>query len=147
MAAESEFSYYSCPIPLANIIISGWRWYGPSVETSKCDDARRVSATEQDSLPAEPARERHKRPAHGTLLAVRTLSSLPGTLINLPFCRYPNLYEVRLIPTKKDIAFVEYMDEGSATVAKDALHNYKLDGENKIKVSSRSSVIILLLTL
>ena len=29
---------------------------------------------------------------------------------------------------------MEYMDEGSATVAKDALHNYKLDGENKIKV-------------
>jgi RNA recognition motif-containing protein len=48
--------------------------------------------------------------------------------------RYPNLHEVRLIPTKRDIAFVEYFDEGSATVAKDALHNYKLDGENKIKV-------------
>ena len=48
--------------------------------------------------------------------------------------RYPNLYEVRLIPTKKDIAFVEFVDEASATVAKDALHNYKLDGENKIKV-------------
>jgi hypothetical protein len=48
--------------------------------------------------------------------------------------RYPNLYEVRLIPTKRDIAFVEYMDETSSTVAKDALHNYKLDGENKIKV-------------
>jgi hypothetical protein len=29
---------------------------------------------------------------------------------------------------------VEYVDEGSAGVAKDALHNYKLDGENKIKV-------------
>lgn len=50
--------------------------------------------------------------------------------------RYPNLHEVRLIPTKKDIAFVEYMDEASASIAKDALHNYKLDGENKIKVSS-----------
>jgi U2 small nuclear ribonucleoprotein B'' len=48
--------------------------------------------------------------------------------------RYPNLHEVRLIANKKDIAFVEYMDEGSATVAKEALHNYKLDGENKIKV-------------
>jgi len=48
--------------------------------------------------------------------------------------RYPNLYEVRLIPMKKDIGFVEYMDEASAGVAKDALHNYKLDGENKIKV-------------
>ncbi|KAI0026994.1 hypothetical protein K488DRAFT_63371 [Vararia minispora EC-137] len=54
-------------------------------------------------------------------------------LTNL-FSQYPNLYEVRLIPTKKDIAFVEYVDEGSATVAKEALHNYKLDGENKIKV-------------
>jgi hypothetical protein len=51
------------------------------------------------------------------------------------FSQYPNLYEVRMIPTKKDIGFVEYMDEGSATVAKDALHNYKLDGENKIKIT------------
>lgn len=51
-------------------------------------------------------------------------------------CRYPNLHEVRMIATKKDIAFVEFIDEGSATVAKDALHNYKLDGENKIKVNS-----------
>ena len=51
-------------------------------------------------------------------------------------CRYPNLHEVRMIPTKKDIAFVEYMDEGSATVAKDALHNYRLDGETKVKVST-----------
>jgi len=51
------------------------------------------------------------------------------------FSQYPNLHEVRLIPTKKDIAFVEYVDEGSATVAKDALHNYKLDGENKIKIT------------
>lgn len=53
---------------------------------------------------------------------------------SLTTIRYPNLYEVRLIPTKRDIAFVEYVDEASATVAKDALHNYKLDGENKIKV-------------
>jgi len=51
------------------------------------------------------------------------------------FSQYPNLYEVRLIPTKKDIAFVEYLDEASATVAKEALHNYKLDGENKIKIT------------
>lgn len=33
--------------------------------------------------------------------------------------RYPNLHEVRLIPTKRDIAFVEYFDAGSATAAKD----------------------------
>ncbi len=48
--------------------------------------------------------------------------------------RHPNLLEVRLIPNKRDIAFVEYADEGSATVAKDALHNFKIDGETKMKV-------------
>lgn len=51
------------------------------------------------------------------------------------FSQYPNLHEVRLIPTRKEIAFVEYLDEASATTAKDALHNYKLDGENKIKIT------------
>ena len=37
---------------------------------------------------------------------------------------------------------MEYMDEGSATMAKDALHNYKLDGENKIKVRVVGSVTV-----
>lgn len=59
--------------------------------------------------------------------------------------RYPNLYEVRLIPTKKDIAFVEFLDEGSAGVAKDALHNYKLDGENKIKVRGHERFLPILI--
>lgn len=66
------------------------------------------------------------------------LQNLPESVtkdqLNALFSQYPNLHEVRLVPSKKDIAFVEYLDEGSATVAKDALHNYKLDGENKIKV-------------
>ncbi|KAF9533554.1 hypothetical protein CPB83DRAFT_866994 [Crepidotus variabilis] len=67
------------------------------------------------------------------------LQNLPDSVakdqLNALFSQYPNLHEVRLIPTKKDIAFVEFLDEGSATVAKEALHNYKLDGENKIKIT------------
>ncbi|KIY52004.1 RNA-binding domain-containing protein [Fistulina hepatica ATCC 64428] len=66
------------------------------------------------------------------------LQNLPETVtkdqLMALFSQYPNLHEVRLVPTKKDIAFVEYYDEDSATAAKDALHNYKMDGENKIKV-------------
>jgi U2 small nuclear ribonucleoprotein B'' len=67
------------------------------------------------------------------------LQNLPETvtkeqLVAL-FNQYPNLSEVRLIPTKKDIAFVEYTDEASSTTAKEALHNYKLDGESKIKIT------------
>lgn len=67
------------------------------------------------------------------------LQNLPETvtkdqLVSM-FSQYPNLHEVRLIPSKKDIAFVEFMDEASSGVAKDALHNFKLDGENKIKIT------------
>ncbi|THV03790.1 hypothetical protein K435DRAFT_962276 [Dendrothele bispora CBS 962.96] len=49
------------------------------------------------------------------------LQNLPETVtkeLTTLFSQYPNLYEVRLIPTKKDIAFVEYMDEASSTAAK-----------------------------
>ncbi|PLW32928.1 hypothetical protein PCASD_12469 [Puccinia coronata f. sp. avenae] len=51
------------------------------------------------------------------------------------FKQYPNLVEVRTIPGRSNIAFVEYVDAASSGVAKDALHNYKFDGEHKIKVT------------
>ena len=49
--------------------------------------------------------------------------------------RHAGLVEIRTIPAKKDIAFVEFADEATATVAKDALHNFKIDGETKMKAS------------
>ncbi|WWC96420.1 hypothetical protein V866_003288 [Kwoniella sp. B9012] len=48
---------------------------------------------------------------------------------------HAGLVEIRTIPAKKDIAFVEFADENAATVAKDALHNFKIDGETKMKVT------------
>ncbi|KPV72200.1 uncharacterized protein RHOBADRAFT_18444 [Rhodotorula graminis WP1] len=56
------------------------------------------------------------------------------------FRPYPNLVEVRTIPGRRTIAFVEFDDEPSSAVARDALHNSAFgsagDGEpNKIKVT------------
>lgn len=49
---------------------------------------------------------------------------------------YPNLHEVRTIPGRKNIAFVEYDDEDSAGSAREALHNTKFgDGDSKLKVT------------
>ncbi len=103
-------------------------------QTSRCPDAGRVSASQQDPVLTKSTRERQQGPAHGPLLTVSIVFATSAFCTRRHATRYPNLHEVRLIANKKDIAFVEYMDEGSATVAKDALHNYKLDGENKIKV-------------
>ncbi|GAA5829891.1 hypothetical protein JCM11251_007923 [Rhodosporidiobolus azoricus] len=44
------------------------------------------------------------------------------------FRPYPNLIEVRTIPGRKNIAFVEFADEPSSGVARDALHNSKFSG-------------------
>jgi U2 small nuclear ribonucleoprotein B'' len=62
------------------------------------------------------------------------------------FRLYPNLIEVRTIPGRKNIAFVEFADEPSSAVAKEALHNTRFSGTagavpatseegNKIKVT------------
>jgi len=103
--------------------------------------AKRMAA-EMDGVAAAPAAKRPNVQMPDEYLPpnkILFLQNLPETVtkdqLMALFSQYPNLHEVRLIPTKKDIAFVEYIDEGSAGVAKDALHNYKLDGENKIKIT------------
>ena len=115
-------------------IISRWRCLCSSDQTADRPNARRISAPEQDSFPPESSRIRYERSTAGSLFSVGFPVLLDLLVADFIPSRYPNLYEVRLIPTKRDIAFVEFVDEGSAGVAKDALHNYKLDGENKIKV-------------
>ncbi|KAJ7040254.1 hypothetical protein C8F04DRAFT_1254017 [Mycena alexandri] len=111
--------------------------------------AKRLAA-EMDGAAAAPAPKRPNVQMPDEYLPpnkILFLQNLPESvtkeqLVSL-FSQYPNLYEVRLIPTKKDIAFVEFVDETSSGVAKDALHNYKLDGENKIKVRIAFQLVFL----
>jgi U2 small nuclear ribonucleoprotein B'' len=100
------------------------------------------AAAEVDGAAAAPAPKRPNvqmpdeyLPPNKILFLQNLPESVTKDQLNALFSQYPNLYEVRLIPTKKDIAFVEYADESSAGVAKDALHNYRLDGETKIKIT------------
>lgn len=50
------------------------------------------------------------------------------------FKPYPNLIEVRTIPGRRNIAFVEFVDEASSGVAREALHNTKLGGDDGVKL-------------
>jgi len=103
--------------------------------------AKRLAA-EMDGATAAPAPKRPNvqmpdeyLPPNKILFLQNLPESVTKDQLLALFTQYPNLHEVRLIPTKKDIAFVEYLDETSSGAAKDALHNYKLDGENKIKIT------------
>ena len=49
--------------------------------------------------------------------------------------RSPGFSEIRLIPSRPGIAFVEYETEGQAGVAKQNLKNYAIDDKHIIEVN------------
>jgi RNA recognition motif-containing protein len=51
------------------------------------------------------------------------------------FQQYPGFKEVRLVPGKKDLAFIEYETEQQAGIAKQSLNGYLMSESNPIKVS------------
>jgi U2 small nuclear ribonucleoprotein B'' len=51
------------------------------------------------------------------------------------FQQHPGFREVRMIPTKRDIAFVEYEDETLAAIAKAALGGHEIEEGKPIKVT------------
>ncbi|KAF9899675.1 hypothetical protein EC991_008457 [Linnemannia zychae] len=61
-------------------------------------------------------------------------SSLEAQLLGL-FQQYPGFKEVRMVPGKKGIAFVEYDNEYYSAAAKTALADYQIAPEHKMKVT------------
>jgi RNA recognition motif-containing protein len=116
------------------------RWDNPTHRKRKAKRAAAADATNPSATAPAPRRPVVQMPdEYLPPNKILFLQNLPidvhrDQLMAL-FGQYPGLSDVRMIPTKKDIAFVEFMDEATATVAKDALHNYKLDGEGKIKIT------------
>lgn len=51
------------------------------------------------------------------------------------FQQHPGFREVRMIPTKRDIAFVEYEDEALAAIAKAALGGHEIEEGKPMKVT------------
>ena len=49
--------------------------------------------------------------------------------------RFPGFKEVRLVPGRHDIAFVEFETEVQAGAAKDALQGFKITPTNAMKIS------------
>ena len=55
--------------------------------------------------------------------------------LSLPPYRFPGFREVRLVPGKSDIAFVEFENEVQAGTAKDALQGFKITPTNAMKIT------------
>ncbi|TNY18817.1 RNA binding protein [Rhodotorula diobovata] len=112
-------------------------------ESRRNDPARRKKLAQRAA--AKQAAETGVAPVAAAATAPRRIVQMPDEYLppnkilfvqNLPddttkeklealFRPYPNLLEVRTIPGRRNIAFVEFEDESSSAVARDALHNTK----------------------
>jgi U2 small nuclear ribonucleoprotein B'' len=55
-------------------------------------------------------------------------------MLSMVFGRFPGFKEVRMVPSRKGLGFVEYEDEAGAIQAKEMMHGKKL-GNSEIKVT------------
>uniref|UniRef100_A0AC34F3L8 RRM domain-containing protein n=1 Tax=Panagrolaimus sp. ES5 TaxID=591445 RepID=A0AC34F3L8_9BILA len=66
------------------------------------------------------------------------LSNLPedvtDDMIRMVFCPFPGLADIRMVPGRSDIAFVEFGTEPEATNAKKALNHFKITPSQAMRV-------------
>lgn len=83
-------------------------------------------------LGMEPAGE---MPPNKILFCTNLPEETTEDMLKMLFNQFGGLKEVRLVPGRQDIAFVEYENEFQATTAKDALQNFKITPNQAMKVN------------
>ena len=56
-------------------------------------------------------------------------------MLSMLFNQFPGFKEVRLVPGRHDIAFVEFEDESQSAAARDALQGFKITPTTSMKIS------------
>ena len=144
------FPFYDKPMKIAyakeqSDVIA--KRYGTYVERPKKDAASK----ERDAL-AKRDKKSGKQAEFGAiqpLSAAALLNDVPNKILfltNLPdgteesmvqmlFQPFSGFKEVRLVPNRSDIAFVEFDNEQLASLAKDALQGFKIGPHNPMKIT------------
>ncbi|CEF60903.1 U2 small nuclear ribonucleoprotein B'' [Strongyloides ratti] len=71
---------------------------------------------------------------HKILFCTNLPEETTSDLLASVFSQFSGLKEIRMVPNRTDIAFVEYNTEEEATTAKKALHNFKITATHAMKV-------------
>lgn len=73
-------------------------------------------------------------PPHKILFLSNLPDDVTEEMIRMVFCPFPGLMDIRLVPGRGDIAFVEFGTEEEATNAKKTLNNFKITPNHAMKV-------------
>ncbi|KAG9292057.1 hypothetical protein G9A89_017957 [Geosiphon pyriformis] len=76
-----------------------------------------------------------QEPLNRILYIMNLPPDVTDEMLSYLFQQYPGFKEVRLVPGKSDIAFVEYETDHQAAVAKDVLNGFKITHDKEMKVT------------
>jgi U2 small nuclear ribonucleoprotein B'' len=76
-----------------------------------------------------------EQPPHYILFLTSLPDETNDVMISMLFNQFPGFKEVRLVPGRHDIAFVEFENENQSTAAKDALQGFKITPTNAMKIT------------
>ncbi|CAM6096087.1 unnamed protein product [Calypogeia fissa] len=86
-------------------------------------------------FPPRPVAQEPPAPPNNILFAQNLPREASNLMIEMLFQQFPGFKEVRMIEAKPGIAFIEFGDENQASVALQALHNFKITPTNPMQIS------------
>lgn len=105
---------------------------GPAAAPGGADAGAAKSAS--TGKPKSAAEDLNQEP-HSILFVQNLPEECTKDMLVVLFQQYMGFQEVRLVPGKKGIAFIEFADIPSASFAREALHGFKLSPEVAISVT------------
>ncbi|KAG5459162.1 MAG: U2 small nuclear ribonucleoprotein B [Olpidium bornovanus] len=106
----------------------------PRVPLSKKQAVARAMGIDQSGASAQGGYQAGIPEAYLMPNKILFIQNLPeeatAEMLEALFNQYDGFKEVRLVPSKKDLAFVEYETEMQAGMAKQALHKFKMKGDH-----------------
>uniref|UniRef100_T1J4D5 RRM domain-containing protein n=1 Tax=Strigamia maritima TaxID=126957 RepID=T1J4D5_STRMM len=76
-----------------------------------------------------------QQPANQILFLTNLPENTNEVMLSMLFSQFPGLKEVRLVPGRCDIAFVEYENDLQSAAARQALQGFRITAANAMKVS------------
>jgi len=76
-----------------------------------------------------------EQPPNKILFCTNLPEETTEQMLHMLFSQFPGLKEVRLVPNRHDIAFVEFEMESQAVTAKDTLHHFKITPNQAMHVN------------
>ncbi|CAG8848693.1 19258_t:CDS:2, partial [Racocetra persica] len=89
---------------------------------------------DEGEVPMVPTAPKGELEPQNRILYIQNLPpDVTDEMLSYLFEQYPGFKEVRLVPGKSDIAFVEYEADHQAAVAKEVLNGFKITHEKEMK--------------